>query len=117
MMRAREWQSHDQKRIRNKIRARDCNGSSGRNRGITTKEKRLDIMEKFKQWLKDRWEEPSTKKGLALIAAGGTLALGRPELITASVTETGVQWGGLVGATVPLVIGVWETVRNEWKRL
>ena len=66
-------------------------------------------------WLKKQWQQPSTKKGLGLVAAGVTLAIGRPELITASVSEAGVQWGGLVGTTVPLVIGLWETVRNEWK--
>ncbi|EGR2797595.1 hypothetical protein QNF03_002276 [Vibrio cidicii] len=70
----------------------------------------------MKQWIKERLKEPSTKKGLALVAAGGALALGRPELITASVTETGVQWGGLIGSVAPLVIGFWEVVRKEWKQ-
>ncbi|EHZ7358379.1 hypothetical protein RQY88_000225 [Vibrio vulnificus] len=70
----------------------------------------------MKKWINERLKEPSTKKGLALVAAGATLAIGRPELITASVSETGIQWGGLIGTTVPLVLGLWETVRKEWKQ-
>ena len=66
-------------------------------------------------WLKKQWEQPSTKKGIGLIAAGATLAIGHPQLITASVTEAGIQWGGVIGTTVPMLIGAWETVRNEWK--
>ncbi|MFA0313124.1 hypothetical protein [Vibrio splendidus] len=56
-----------------------------------------------------------TKKGLALIGAGIALAAGHPELLTASVSETGVQYGGLLGTLVPLAIGLWETLRNEFK--
>ncbi|ARN68180.1 hypothetical protein ACW0FS_004334 [Vibrio vulnificus] len=70
----------------------------------------------MEKWIKERLKEPSTKKGLALVAAGATLAIGRPELITASVSEAGIQWGGLIGTTVPLVLGLWETVRKEWKQ-
>ncbi|EGQ8172112.1 hypothetical protein QNF13_003919 [Vibrio vulnificus] len=70
----------------------------------------------MKKWINERLKEPSTKKGLALVAAGATLAIGRPELITASVSEAGIQWGGLIGTTVPLVLGLWETVRKEWKQ-
>ncbi|HDY7475768.1 TPA: hypothetical protein RQK49_002036 [Vibrio vulnificus] len=70
----------------------------------------------MEKWIKERLKEPSTKKGLALVAAGATLAIGRPELITASVSEAGIQWGGLIGTAVPLVLGLWETVRKEWKQ-
>ncbi|AAO07250.1 Holin [Vibrio vulnificus] len=70
----------------------------------------------MEKWIKERLKEPSTKKGLALVAAGATLAIGRPELITASVSEAGIQWGGLIGTTVPLMLGLWETVRKEWKQ-
>ncbi|MEZ8246369.1 hypothetical protein [Vibrio splendidus] len=55
----------------------------------------------------------STKKGLALLGAGAALVAGHPELLTASVSETGVQYGGLLGTLVPLAIGLWETLRNE----
>jgi len=60
-------------------------------------------------------DQPSTKKGAALIGAGVALAAGHPELLTASVTESGVQYGGLIGTAAPLLIGLWETVRNEFK--
>lgn len=59
-------------------------------------------------------DQPSTKKGLALIGAGAALAAGHPELITASVTAEGVQYGGLIGTALPLVLGLWETFRKEF---
>lgn len=59
------------------------------------------------------FEQPSTKKGLALVVAGGALVAGHPELITASVTDTGIQWGGLIGTTAPILLGLWETARKE----
>lgn len=68
-----------------------------------------------KQNLIDRMNEPSTKKGLALLGAGAALALGHPELITASVTDAGVQYGGLIGTAIPVLLGLWEVVRKEFK--
>ncbi|MFL9755381.1 hypothetical protein BCV26_002355 [Vibrio cyclitrophicus] len=65
--------------------------------------------------MKVDFKQLSTKKGLALIGAGIALAAGHPELLTASVSETGVQYGGLLGTLVPLAIGLWETLRNEFK--
>lgn len=58
-------------------------------------------------------KQSSTKKGLALIGAGLTLATGHPELLTASVTPEGVQVGGLIGVTIPILMGLWEFIRNE----
>ncbi|MGI2788866.1 hypothetical protein [Vibrio fluvialis] len=60
-------------------------------------------------------DQPSTKKGLALIGAGAALAVGHPELITASVTAEGVQYGGLIGTALPVVLGLWETFRKEFR--
>ena len=65
----------------------------------------------IQKWLK----QPSTKKGIALLSAGAALAVGHPELLTASVSGDGVQWGGIVGAAVPVLVGLWETVRDEFK--
>lgn len=67
----------------------------------------------MRQWISERLKEPSTKKGIALIAAGATLAIGRPDIITASVTDAGIQFGGLVGAVVPFMVGIWEAIRRE----
>ncbi|MGI2932276.1 hypothetical protein [Vibrio fluvialis] len=61
------------------------------------------------------WDEPSTKKGLALVGAGVALAAGHPEIITARVTAEGVQYGGLIGTSIPLLVGVWETFRKEFR--
>ncbi|PAU36124.1 hypothetical protein CKF94_21560 [Vibrio coralliilyticus] len=58
--------------------------------------------------------EPSTKKGIALIGSGAALAIGHPELLTASITESGVQYGGLIGTAVPVALGIWETIRKEF---
>ncbi|KMV29079.1 hypothetical protein AB733_20090 [Photobacterium swingsii] len=60
-------------------------------------------------------DQPSTKKGIALLGAGVALAVGHPELLTATVTDAGVSYGGLIGTAVPVVLGVWETLRNEFK--
>lgn len=65
----------------------------------------------IQNWLK----QPSTKKGIALLGAGAALAVGHPELLTASINGDGVQWGGIVGAAVPVLVGLWETVRNEFQ--
>ena len=59
-------------------------------------------------------EQPSTKKGLALVSAGVALAIGHPELITASVTPEGVEYGGIVGTALPIALGLGETIRKEW---
>jgi hypothetical protein len=60
--------------------------------------------------------QPSTKKGLVLIGAAAAMMAGRPELLTATVTEEGVQAGGLIGTAVPIVLGLWEVIRNEYNR-
>ncbi|MGR5096879.1 hypothetical protein ACPV5O_26285 [Vibrio maritimus] len=59
--------------------------------------------------------QPSTKKGLVLIGAAAAMMAGRPELLTATVTEEGLQAGGLIGTAVPIVLGLWEVIRNEFK--
>ncbi|MBJ2144814.1 hypothetical protein JC606_00230 [Vibrio sp. IB15] len=59
-------------------------------------------------------DQPSTKKGIALVGAGIALASGHPEFLTATVTETGVQYGGLIGTVVPFAVGLWEAFRKEW---
>ncbi|MEZ8652102.1 hypothetical protein [Vibrio splendidus] len=43
------------------------------------------------------------------------MVAGHPELITASVSTDGVQFGGIIGASAPIVFGLWETLRNEFK--
>ncbi|MEZ8060886.1 hypothetical protein [Vibrio splendidus] len=57
----------------------------------------------------------STKKGLALLGAGAALVAGHPELVTASVSADGVQFGGIIGVSALIVFGLWETLRNEFK--
>ena len=73
----------------------------------------------MKQFLKEKLnidlEQPSTKKGIALVGAGAAAIVGHPEIITATVNDTGVQFGGLLGTLVPIALGLWETLRDEVK--
>ncbi|WP_159657162.1 hypothetical protein [Vibrio atypicus] len=69
----------------------------------------------MKKYLKNLVKQPSTYKGVALLAASAAAAVGHPELVTASVSETGVSFGGLIGTFVPVALGLWETLRNEFK--
>ena len=43
------------------------------------------------------------------------LVAGHPELITASVSVGSIQFGGIIGASDPIVFGLWENLRNEFK--
>ncbi|MDW6092032.1 hypothetical protein [Vibrio rhizosphaerae] len=69
----------------------------------------------FKDKLGIDINQASTKKGFTLIGAGVALAVGHPELLTASITPDGVQYGGLIGTAIPVLVGLWETMRDEFK--
>jgi len=73
----------------------------------------------MKKFLKDKLsidlDQKSTQKGIALVGAGAALALGHPELVTASITADGVQYGGIVGTVVPVLMGLWEVIRDEFR--
>lgn len=68
----------------------------------------------LKEKLKIDLDQPSTQKGIALVGAGVVLVSGHPELLTATVSDTGVQYGGLVGTVIPMLLGLWEIVRSEF---
>lgn len=73
-------------------------------------------MKKFlKEKLKIDFDQPSTKKGIALVGAGVALASGHPDLFTATVTDVGIQYGGIIGTSISLGVGLWEIIRNELK--
>ena len=59
------------------------------------------------------FKQPSTQRGIALLVSGFG------DLFNTEVTDTGVQLGGIIGATVgiitPLAIGVYDAVRDEFK--
>ncbi|WP_162841036.1 hypothetical protein [Vibrio palustris] len=50
-----------------------------------------------------------------MTCVGAMLLSEHPELITASVSIDGVQFGGIIGASAPIVFGLWELLRNEFK--
>lgn len=59
--------------------------------------------------------QPSTWRGLALLGSVVAAATGYGHLFSADVTENGVQLGGVVGAVVPMAIGIFDVVRDEFK--
>jgi hypothetical protein len=52
---------------------------------------------------------------MALVGAGLALAAGHPELLSVSISGDAVNYGGLIGAMAPVLIGSWEIARNEFK--
>lgn len=62
----------------------------------------------------NRFETTSVQKGLALIGAGIAVAMGHPELLTASVTPEGIQVSGLIGVAAPMLLGLWKAIRDEF---
>lgn len=72
-------------------------------------------MRKLFDSIKRRLKQPSTVRGLALIGSGVALATGQGHLFTATVTDAGVSYGGIVGTAIPVAVGFWETVRDQFK--
>lgn len=67
-------------------------------------------MSKLKKWM----QEPSTKKGIGLLAAGATLAIGQPELINMAISDDGgLKIGGIAGLVYMFGLSIWEMYRNE----
>lgn len=70
----------------------------------------------MKKYLKNLMKQPSTFKGLALLAGSALSAGGVSELLTVEIPNTGdPQFGGTVATLGMLVLGAWETLRNEKK--
>ncbi|MGI9919735.1 hypothetical protein [Vibrio owensii] len=42
------------------------------------------------------------------------MAMGHPELLTASVTPEGIQVSGLIGVAAPMLLGLWKAIRDEF---
>jgi hypothetical protein len=66
-------------------------------------------------FIKNYFTQGSTWKGLALLGSTAAALFGYGDLISVSVTDAGMQYGGLLGVAVPGLIGAVETVRNERK--
>ncbi|MEZ8607888.1 hypothetical protein AB6D06_11760 [Vibrio sp. 10N.239.311.G01] len=59
--------------------------------------------------------QPSTIKGLTLLLSTVAAFFGYGNLFSAEITDQGLELGGVIGAAVPVVVGVYEVVRDEVK--
>ncbi|OOF08156.1 hypothetical protein BZG83_16340 [Salinivibrio sp. PR919] len=57
----------------------------------------------------------STWKGLALLGSAAAGVLGYGDLISVSVSNDALHFGGVLGVAVPTLIGAYEVARNEYK--
>ncbi|KKA43934.1 hypothetical protein WN56_15560 [Salinivibrio sp. KP-1] len=57
----------------------------------------------------------STWRGLALLGSAAAGVLGYGDLVSVSVANDGLQFGGVLGVAVPTLIGAYEVARNEYK--
>lgn len=70
----------------------------------------------MKKYVKNLMKQPSTFKGLALLAGSALTAGGVNELLTVEIPNTGdPQFGGSLATLGMLGLGLWETFRNEQK--
>ncbi|PSB89072.1 hypothetical protein C5F63_06065 [Photobacterium damselae subsp. damselae] len=64
-------------------------------------------------------KQGSTWRGLALLGSGIALATGDVHLFNATIDSSGLHMGGLIGdaltALTPILIGVYETVKDDDK--
>ncbi|MCC5516663.1 hypothetical protein A165_25270 [Vibrio tasmaniensis ZS-17] len=59
--------------------------------------------------------QPSTIKGLTLLLSTVAAFFGYGNLFSAEITDQGLELGGVIGAAVPVAVGVYEVVRDEVK--
>ncbi len=59
--------------------------------------------------------QPSTVRGFTLLLSTIAAFFGYGDLFSAELTSEGLQLGGVIGAAVPVAVGVYEVVRDEVK--
>lgn len=64
--------------------------------------------------MKGLLQQPSTWRGLLLLGSSAAAFLGYGHLFSADIAENGVRFGGVVGAAVPVAIGIYDTLRDEF---
>ncbi|WP_231637469.1 hypothetical protein [Salinivibrio sp. KP-1] len=67
------------------------------------------------QFFKEYISQGSTWRGLALLGSAAAGVLGYGDLVSVSVANDGLQFGGVLGVAVPTLIGAYEVARNEYK--
>ena len=70
----------------------------------------------FSKWLKKvKNVQPSTLRGMALLGSVVAAGTGHGSLFSAEMTESGVQMGGVIGVAVPVIVGAYDAIRDEFK--
>lgn len=59
--------------------------------------------------------QSSTWRGLALLASAAAASAGYGHLLSVEVTGSGVGFGGAIGIAIPTIIGLYDTMRDEFK--
>lgn len=62
-----------------------------------------------------KFNQSSTWRGLALIGSSVAAVLGYGHLFSAEITAQGLNFGGVVGAAVPVAVGIYDALRDEFK--
>jgi len=66
-----------------------------------------------------KFKQSSTWRGLALIGSAAAAYFGYGDIFSASISNDGVQLNGVLGQAlmigVPLFIGVYDAIRDEYK--
>ncbi|WP_330960010.1 hypothetical protein [Photobacterium sp. 53610] len=62
-----------------------------------------------------KFNQSSTWRGLALIGSAVAAVFGYGNLFSAEITDAGLQLGGVIGAAVPVAVGVYDAFRDEFK--
>lgn len=65
--------------------------------------------------IKNLFKQSSTWRGLALLGSSAAAFFGYGHIFSADIAENGVRLGGVVGAAMPIAIGIYDTVRDEFK--
>lgn len=62
-----------------------------------------------------KFEQGSTWRGLALMGSAVAGFMGYGHLFSVDVSASGLNFGGAVGVAVPLLVGAYDALRDEFR--